>query len=72
MELIAAYIDVIGSADFASANMFAKLVVLSPAVCFLVAFIGWPVAWASMTLNNVMHNRMIERRVLASINEENK
>lgn len=72
MEFIGAYIDVIGSADFANANMFAKLVVLSPAVCFLATFIGMPVAWASMAINDVMYNRMIERRVLASINEANK
>lgn len=71
MEFIAAYTDIIGSADFANANMFAKLVVLSPAVCFLVAFIGWPVAWVSMAINNALHARMIKRRVLASINKAN-
>jgi hypothetical protein len=72
MELIAAYIDVIGSADFASANMFAKLAVLSPAVWFLVVFIGWPVAWVSMAINDALHNRMIERRALARINKADK
>ena len=71
MEIIATYIDIIASADFASANMFAKLVVLSPAICFLVAFIGWPIAWTSMAINNVMHTRMIKRRVLASLNKAN-
>jgi hypothetical protein len=72
MELIAAYTDIIGSADFANANMFAKLVVLSPVVCVLVAFIGWPIAWVSMAINDALHNRMIERRALARINKADK
>jgi len=71
MELITAYIDIIGGAEFANASLFAKLVVLSPAICGLVAFVGWPVAWASMAINDALHARMIKRRVMASLNKAN-